>query len=423
MFGRRSQLGILREMVQRAETGTPEPVTWANRQPLVNRAGAYLNGLRGGEARRTILGYVHESERANGALTNLHPNDPGVDAHRYGLFVAEKAITLQSFHRTPAQITEQYVDARGSVDGQEIAPRRIFVQTWRAVDEPKIALGDGGGGKLVLAAKPTGKVYVISPGFLETGRNFYAEADALSRAGNDVIVMDHQWAGFSSGGKPGAVDRGFGVARDVAAVAAYADTWAAEHHPNEPKREVVLVGHSMGAGPGVYGAITMNDAGRIKLDNGARMPTGLSGILLAPYFHASPSRMNDFSAKLGKIPGVRNAPLPEYEHAHLQGDTLAQAKRTDQSTLADARQRPSALEAAYPDLERITAATSAAGKGRFYFIQSEKDTLADPTHVRDLVSRLGDRATLQTLPGSDHALTGSPGNPERVLQAAAWLAK
>src|SRR5690606_25111283 len=156
--------------------------------------------------------------------------------------------------------------------------RDIFIQHWKPVGEP------------------SGKVVVLSPGFQETGRNFYEQIDLLNRQGHAVVVMDHQWAGYSEG-KAGGIDRGYGVARDVAAVAAYAAGLAKREYGADA--EVVLMGNSMGAGPGVLGALTLNDAGKVKLD-GPQMPKGLSAILQAPFLEATPSALNELLSATGK---------------------------------------------------------------------------------------------------------------------------
>jgi len=413
MWGARSQLGATLRAVRAAEHHTPEPTTLVERQPILNRLSSFARVVfHPGAAQREVRNYVAAREAKEGPLTTLRPGDT-VDPRRYGILVAEKAVTLDTYRRTPAEVTEHYVTARGSVDGQPIDPRRIFVQTWAAVKEPSSA-----DGKMLPNDSPRGKIIVLSPVYMETVRHFYAEVDALSRAGNDVLVMDHQWAGFSDG-RRGVVDRGFGVARDVAAVTAFANQWAREKYPNDPQHEVILVGNSMGAGPGVFGAVALNDAGKIKLD-GAPMPKGLSAVLLAPFFHGTPSSGNLRNERLSHVPGLRNAPLVVTAMSHLAGDKAAQARRSDESTLEDIRRRPSAMTAAYKDLDTILAKPQAT-TGRFYVIQSEHDTLADPKAVRDLVERLGPRASLQTLPGADHVLSGAPGEPSRVVNGVRWL--
>ena len=62
---------------------------------------------------------------------------------------------------------------------------------------------------------PSGKTIVMSPGFLESGRNDVEQAQLLNKAGHEVVVLDHQWAGLSSGNNHGGIDRGRGVATDT----------------------------------------------------------------------------------------------------------------------------------------------------------------------------------------------------------------
>lgn len=128
---------------------------------------------------------------------------------------------------------------------------------------------------------------VLSPGFQETWRNFVDQIDALDAAGHDMVAMDDQRAGETDG-QPGGLDRGFGVARDVAAVTARAAGIAKEKCGDGG--QVLLYGNSMGAGPGVLGAVLMNDAGAVKLE-GEPMPRGLS-VLQSPFLGATPSPSN-----------------------------------------------------------------------------------------------------------------------------------
>jgi alpha-beta hydrolase superfamily lysophospholipase len=158
-----------------------------------------------------------------------------------------------------------FVNASGSVNGENIPTREIFCQRFKPI------------------SSPNGKIVVISPGFLESGRNFYEQADILNKKGYDVIIMDHQWAGYTKGGKPGLADRGFGVTRDTASVTAYAQTILEKEYSSYSKKEVLIIGNSMGAGPGALGATTLNDNNKIKL-NGPKMPIGVNIILQSPFF-------------------------------------------------------------------------------------------------------------------------------------------
>lgn len=414
-FGRQSQLGATLRSVRQAQAGTPGSTSIVMRQPVLNRIASYVQGAHRDDAAREIRAYVAGEEAHHGATTTLHPYDGVIGARRYGVFVAEKAVALDTYRRTPAQVSDAYVTARGSVDGRPIPTRQIFVQHWAPVQEGAI----GADGKLVAHAAPTGKVFVISPGYQETGRNFYKQIDALTRQGHDVVVMDHQWAGYTEG-SPGGIDSGFGVARDVAAVAAYANQLAARLYPSSPKREVVLVGNSMGAGRGVIGAMAMNDAGKIDLQ-GAEMPKNLSAIVEAPFLRATPSTTNRLLAAFSHVPVARDAKLVASGVPNLTHDHEAQARGADHLTMADVRTTSRAFTVTDPDMKRMLAQTKSIG-GRLYVIQSEHDTLADPAATRAFVAQLGPRAHLESVPGSDHVLEESPKNFGRVLNGVAWLA-
>lgn len=157
---------------------------------------------------------------------------------------------------------EGFVTASGKICGERILPRDIF---WR---------------RMLPLGPPSGKVIVISPAFMETGRDWEGVTFKLAQDGHDVIVMDHAWAGYSEG-ETGQIDRGLGVARDVAAVAAMAHQVLKRTYPEHPAGEVVLLGAGLGASAGVLTALVAQAASAISLD-GLPMPSGLRGILSGP---------------------------------------------------------------------------------------------------------------------------------------------
>jgi alpha-beta hydrolase superfamily lysophospholipase len=411
-LGRPEQAGALAQRVHEVEHGGRESTTFIDRQPVLNRGKAFLRGASPGVPGR-LSHYVDKQENIyRSGVTALTLDHDGVDPRRYGLMVTEKALALQEFHRTPKLVSERFITASGSVDGHDIPARQVFVQHWSPVDAKLDA-----NGKLLPAAKPTGKVYVISPGYTETGRNFYRQIDKLTREGHEVIVMDHQWAGYSEG-KPGAIDRGFGVTRDVAAVAAYANQWASKKYPHA---EVILLGNSMGAGPGVIGAMAMNDAGKIRLD-GAPMPKGMSAIVQAPFLGATPSAINAALALASHVPVVKKAAVIGTGLPILSREKLVQARGADLMSAGDVRTQTGAFTSANRDIQTIRDHVSAI-KGKVYVIQSEHDTLADPAVVRDFVTRLGPRAELEVVPGKNHVLEDSEVDGARILNGARWLSE
>lgn len=307
------------------------------------------------------------------------------------LFAAQKAIALTRLGRTPADVTDGFVKASGSVDGKPIADREIFYQRFRPVGEP------------------SGKVVVVSPGFQETGRNFYEQIAELNKQGHDVMVMDHQWAG-QSGGKAGGLDRGFGVARDVAAVAAEANKVMEQDYGSKAGKQVVLFGNSMGAGPGVLGALTMNDAGLIKL-NGPQMPKGLSAVVQAPFLGATPSATNKVLGFASGLPLLNKLAAPSAGVPVLTHDKVAAQKGAQGAVLEDVRAQLSAMGAAEGDLARMRGLWDAGQtpSGKVFIVHGDQDPLADPAQSRALAQKLGSNATLQMIHSNNHVLEQSPG--------------
>ncbi|MBT6431785.1 MAG: hypothetical protein HOK28_01755, partial [Deltaproteobacteria bacterium] len=154
---------------------------------------------------------------------------------RHGdLFAVHKAVAMARLGRTPADVTEGYCTASGSVDGVRLFPREIFWQRFKPIGQAN------------------GRFVVVSPRFGETGRDYYDAIQAMNHEGYDVVVMDHQWAGQSEG-KAAEIDRGYGVARDVAAIAAWAATVQAREYGDVSGAAVILAGKALGASAGVLG--------------------------------------------------------------------------------------------------------------------------------------------------------------------------
>lgn len=312
---------------EKAPAGTPVDA-W-ERNPLANKAARFLEaGLSTKDEVQALTQFRTAAEARWGApVTNL----PASQFHQPELFAAQKAIALTRLGRTPADVVDGFVAAKGSVDGQEIAPREVFIQRFKPRGEP------------------SGVVVVVSPGFQETGRNFLEQVDALNRLGHDVVVMDQQWAGQTKGGKPGALDRGFGVARDVASVTAHANQLMQQEYAGKAGHRVVLLGNSMGAGPGVLGAMTMNDQGRIKLD-GPAMPKGVSAVLQAPFLGASPGLLNGMLEAASHLPLLNKLAMPAAGLPVLTHDPVAAAKGAQGAVAEDVRAQLSAMGAANKDL-------------------------------------------------------------------------
>ena len=262
---------------------------------------------------------------------------------------------------------------------------------------------------------------MVSPGFQETGRNFYEQIQLLNNEGHDVVVMDHQWAGYTSG-KKGALDRGFGVARDVAAVAAQAAQIAQKEYGAIPGSEVVLLGNSMGAGPGVLGAITLNDQGKLSLD-GPQMPRGLKAILQAPFLEARPSVVGNAVQAAGGVPVLNDVWLPASGVPVLTRDPIAAAKFAQHAAAENIGARLSAMTAANEDLATLKQmlADGKGPAGKVYFIHGDNDPLADVAGTELAAKQLGAQAHAQIIDSDDHILEESPTQQGHILEGMRWL--
>ena len=321
-------------------------------------------------------------------------SQPNWNAH-----VVDKAISLVRLGRVPGDVVDGFVKASGKIDGHAIATRDVFTQTWAPI------------------GKPSGQTIVVSPGFLETGRNYSEQIQLLNKQGHEVVVMDHQWSGLSGsaqhGGAKGHIDRGFGIARDVAAVVA--------HVAGEGKH-VRLAGTSMGAGAGVLGAVLMNDADKVQLQ-GPAMPKGIHVVLQGPFFARTPNLVNETLALAGKIPGVNQLPLPATGMPVLSGDQatlrlIAQHASTEHLTGA-----AQAFHASDEDLLTMKRMLDSGARtlGRIEVVHSTKDTLAKYEATLEWMKVLGDKAHLQTIDSTNHVYEENPQQMGLVLEALARL--
>lgn len=390
--------GITKNETQPAgQTASVAP--WLGQELLNRYVTAFEPGLSTADERHRLAGFVAAQERRWGQRVHQleHPLLGDID-----LFRAEKAIALVRFGRAPGDVTEGHVRAAGSVAGQRISPREVFWQRW--APHPSVARSD--------------RVIIVSPGFQETGRNFYEQIDLLNREGHEVVVMDHQWAGYT-GGQKGGVDRGFGIARDVAAVVAMV---SARLRAEGDERLPMLLGNSMGAGPGVLGAITMNDAGAIELE-GPPMPRGVDAILQAPYLRMTPRAVNTLAQVLAKVPGLRSLALPSLGLPIQTHDPAGRVKLAQHIAEEGTVVRPQAVAAPLEDIEAVLAliAKGRGPQGGVYIIHGDRDPLADPRASRALVEQLGPRATLALIESPNHILEEAPDTQRHVLEGVRWL--
>ena len=187
--------------------------------PLLYKLKAFFEvGLSKRDEETRLTDFVTQAKQQFGALTSID-KPAHVAQDDWNTFQADKAIAALRFDRSPSNISERMVHASGSVNGEKIDARELFTQRW-----PARTPEEGG-----TPRKDT--TIVLAPGFLESGRNYYEQADLLNKQGYDIVIMDQQWAGMSTG-KKGGIDRGFGIARDVAAVCAD----VAAHIPDKRSR-------------------------------------------------------------------------------------------------------------------------------------------------------------------------------------------
>jgi alpha-beta hydrolase superfamily lysophospholipase len=313
------------------------------------------------------------------------------------LFAAQKAIALERLDRTPAEVTEGFVTASGKVDGESIESREIFWQRFRPTTEP------------------SGKMIVLSPGFQETGRNFYEQIQKMNALGHDVVVMDHQWSGESEG-RAGGLDRGFGASRDVAAVAAHANQMLQQEYGQHPDKELVLFGNSMGAGPGVLGAVTMNDNGLMELD-GPPMPKGVRTILQSPFLGSTPNATNKLLEVASHLPILNRLAVPAAGLPVLTHDKVGAQKGAQGAVSDDVRAQLRTMSAAGEDLERIQSliADGQGPTGHITVVHGDNDPLADPAKAKWLATTLGEQVTLQMIDSDNHVFEQNPGEQDVVI--------
>lgn len=365
------------------------------RQPLLAKLQGFLGaGLSTADEIQELQAYRASQEATWGQpVTNLDLSE----LKDGELFAAQKAIALDRLGRTPADVTEGFIQAAGRVDGHDIAPRDVFYQRFKPVGEP------------------SGKVVVLSPGFQETGRNFYEQIDKMNRLGHDVVVMDHQWAGQTEG-SPGGLDRGFGVARDVAATTAFAQSIVEKEYVDKAGSEVVLFGNSMGAGPGVYGAILMNDNGKIELD-GPQMPQGVKAVLQSPFLQASDNLTNELLQHASKLPILNRIKAPSAGVPVLTSDKIGGQKGAQSAVLEDTRAQLRSMSSAQPDLDRMNELMDQGlrPQGQIFIVHGNNDPLAASAGSQALKDRLGDQVSLQIIKSNNHVLEQTPTEQDHAI--------
>ncbi len=407
-WGLRSQLGATVDLLDDLKSGNGDGIAGNEskpagevgnvfqRSPIVRRAqDAVSVGVSAKDEISRLTEFVSEAEGKWGQP--VMAADVKAQMNGGALFAAQKAIRLTRMGRHPKDVTNHFTMAAGTVAGREIPARNLHLEKWAPI------------------GTPSGKTVVISPGYLETGRTFDEQIQALNTKGHAVIVMDHQWAGQSDG-KPGGIDSGYGVARDVAAATAFAAQDAKRDFGDDGT--VILFGNSMGGGPGAFGAALLNDNGAIALE-GAQMPKGVDLVLQAPFLGATPSVMNQILQTSGQIPMLNRIQLPGTGLPDITDDPRAEQLGAQGMVLEDVRAQMSAFKTAQPDIDLMLSKLSGGQRpsGRITVVVNASDTLADPSKWDMLKAELDSQVTLTTFEGTDHVMSQALGQQDHAIDA------
>ncbi len=310
-------------------------------------------------------------------------------------FLLGKAILLERYGLHPSDVSESVVEARGGLDGVDIAPRDLFVQRFRPL------------------APWNGALVVVAPGYGQTGRHFAEQAVLAARAGYEVVIFDQQWLGLSEG-RRGAVDRGLGVARDVTSVTADASARLAKTRSDVL---TIIAGTSMG-GMGTVTAICLNEMGRSPRGDGPAMPARVGAVLQAPYFGLHPS-LTPVAWVSSWVPGLGSLPVPRLRVGRVTQDPVAANKLLAHAIIEQASARAQALWAPDDDRARLAslldAHPSSSEAPPIHMIHTARDMLADHAATVAWCERLGPRAKLTTLDSANHAFAESPSEQGHFL--------
>ncbi|PKL74741.1 MAG: hypothetical protein CVV27_18935, partial [Candidatus Melainabacteria bacterium HGW-Melainabacteria-1] len=187
-----------------------------------------------------------------------------------------------------------------------------------------------------------------------------------------------------------------------------------------PAGELILFGNSMGAGPGVLGALTLNDQGLIQLE-GAQMPKGLHAVLQAPFLSATPNLLNRALALFSEVPIASTLKLFSTGLPILTTDQVAAQKAGQVVLLEDVRAQLQAMSAANADMDQITMMIERGQgpTGSLSIVHGDRDPLADPSRSRWLAERSG--AVLQLISSRNHVLEQSPSEQGFAVNALLQL--
>lgn len=377
------------------DPGTSTGMSYRN--PLAIKANQLLNGPSREDAITALVDFRQYREAEWGRpVSALEPGTLIAGS----LFLAQKAVNITRLGLTPEQVTEGHFTASGSVDGHEIPDRNVFYQRFHPTTEP------------------AGVILMVSPGFIESGRNFLEQLRPVLDKGVDVITFDQQWVGQSTGGDPGGFDSGFSLMRDSASALAFAEQIRKEEYGDLPNSQIVLFGNSMGAGPGGWGTLTMMAKGAIQLE-GAELPERVKGVFTAPFLGATPSIENTILGAASKIPFINRVALPATGLPIVTDDPVAAQKVSQLLVLENTKSQIASFSTANPAIERIKELNDAGvhPRGPITIVHGKDDTLAHSAPSNTSAKNLPQTVELRLLDTSDHVLGQSERHRGEVIQA------
>jgi|GEM_PF-1001059 len=266
---------------------------------------------------------------------------PVTELHRSMHFAVTKALLLARLHRSPDTVRDTFVHATGAIAGTPIPPREVRVRCFAPT------------------APANHRCVVVVPGHAVPLDAALDTIVALNHQGFAVVAMAHPWRDDPTRGPT----RGFGLARDVAAVVAAAqDVWPT----------VSILGSSVGA-VGVLGALIL-----------APLHTPVDVVLEAPWpgggwcFTDPPD-----------LPTASGGHRPDTALL-TRGHPEATARATQLAVLSDLRVPDRLLARLEPDLAHILArvADGVRPTGRVHIVAARHDPLADLDLVSGLAAAL-----------------------------------
>jgi pimeloyl-ACP methyl ester carboxylesterase len=247
---------------------------------------------------------------------------------------------------------------------------------WRLVSDGEVTLEVG-----VLG---TGRHVIMLPSLGRGAEDFTVIAEAVSRAGFQVILPQPRGIGLSAGPVDSLTMHDLG--EDIVTIVGYLDL----------PQPISIVGHAFG-----------NRVARVVASNHPEMVDRV--VLLA-------------AGGMVPIPDdIRAALLSSFDMSQPEGERLDDI---DLAFFAEGHSPDVWSDGWYPEVARYqivanqTTPTTdwwAAGRSDLLVVQGMEDVIAPPENARLLAEEYGDRVKIYELDGSGHAML--PEQPERIVQA------